>query len=45
MLLKGLVRNGIRDPSRMRYQLMKECFIALKRFSAPNVVSIEVSDS
>src|SRR5882762_1688344 len=44
MVLKGLACNAMRHPGRMRHQLVKELFIALKCFSAPNILNIEVSD-
>jgi hypothetical protein len=43
-VLAGLARNAVNDPGGARHRLIKDIFIACKRFSARNVLSIQVSD-
>ena len=43
-VLKGLVRNALKDPHGFRHRLIKGIFIEVKRFSSPHVKSIELSE-
>jgi predicted O-methyltransferase YrrM len=44
IVLAGVVRRAVREPRTFREQVVKEAFIALKRFGAPRVRSIEVAE-
>lgn len=44
LVLGGGLRRALRDRRAFRQQLVKEVFVALKRFGAPRIRSIEVSD-
>jgi hypothetical protein len=43
-VLAGVLRRALRDPRVFREQLVKEISIAMKRFGAPCVRSIEIAD-
>jgi methyltransferase family protein len=43
-VLAGVVERALRDPRTFRQQLVKDIFVAAKRFGAPHVRSIEVAD-
>jgi predicted O-methyltransferase YrrM len=43
-VLRGLVEQSIRDPRRLRSQLVKNLWIEIKRFSAPHLVTAEAGD-
>jgi Methyltransferase domain len=44
IVLAGTVRRALREPRTFREQLVKDVFIALKRFGAPRIHSIDVAD-
>jgi predicted O-methyltransferase YrrM len=44
LVLSGVARRALREPHVFRQQLVKEVFVALKRFAAPRIRSIEVAD-
>jgi predicted O-methyltransferase YrrM len=43
-LLRGLIRNSLKDPRGFRHRLIKGIFVELKRFSSPNIRNIEASE-
>jgi len=43
-VLRGLIRNALKDPHAFRRRLLKGIFVELKRFSSPNIQNIEASD-
>jgi predicted O-methyltransferase YrrM len=43
-VVRGLVRKSLQDRRCMRRQLLKNVWIELKRFSAPNITNVELSE-
>jgi hypothetical protein len=44
VVLRGLIRNALKDPRGFRHRLLKGIFVELKRFSSPNIRNIEASE-
>ena len=42
-VISGLIRKSVRDPKLLRYQLLKNLWIEIKRFSSPNIVNVELA--